>query len=156
MPTIRSRGWVNAAPAEVFAFFDDPANLGRITPPPATIELVRVAPQPVEPGSVLEFRYGVGPWRPLRWTVRVEERVAGERFRDSTLSGPMARFDHTHRFHAALAGRGTWVVDEIDFHVGPGGLPGAALDAAAGLVMRLTFIWRHALSRRLIERSRPT
>jgi ligand-binding SRPBCC domain-containing protein len=157
MPVIRSRGWVNAPVAEVFAFFDDPANLGRIMPPPAAIRLARVDPQPAgqpaDAGSILEFRYGLGPWRPLVWVVRIEERVPGERFRDSTLSGPVARFEHTHRFRASRSGRGTWVEDEIRFHVGPGGAFGGALDAVAGLVMRLTFTWRHARTRWLLERA---
>lgn len=152
MPVLRARGWVKAPVAEVFAFFDDPANLGRIMPPPAAIELVRVEPHPAAAGSLLEFRYGVGPWRPQTWVVRLEERIPGERFRDVTLSGPMARFNHVHRFRAARSGRGTWVEDEIDFHVGPDGGLGRALDAAAGVVMRLAFVWRHARARRLIER----
>jgi ligand-binding SRPBCC domain-containing protein len=156
MPVIRSRGWVQAPVAEVFAFFDDPANLGRIMPPPASIRLARVTPQPVDQpvgaGSLLEFRYGLGPWRPLTWTVRIEERVPEERFRDSTISGPMARFDHTHRFRTSGSGRGTWVEDEIDFHVGPDGPLGSLLDRVAGLVMRLTFTWRHARTRWLLDR----
>jgi ligand-binding SRPBCC domain-containing protein len=150
MPTIRARGWVNAPIERVFAFFDDPANLGRLTPPPAVVRLVGVNPSPPRAGSVLEFRYGIGPWTPLVWRVRLEERIEPSRFADSTLAGPMARFDHVHAFTPAR--RGTWVSDEITFHVGPGGAVGVLVDALAGLAMRAIFVYRHALTRVLLRR----
>jgi ligand-binding SRPBCC domain-containing protein len=149
MPIIRSRGWVAAPVDEVFAFFDDPGNLAKLMPPPVAIRLVRIEPAPPRPGSVFEFRYGLGPFQ-RTWTVRLVDRVPGERFVDETISGPMARFDHAHTFTPARRG-GTWVEDRIDFHVGPDGVPGTVLDALAGIVMRLTFVWRHARQRRLLR-----
>jgi ligand-binding SRPBCC domain-containing protein len=149
MPIIRSRGWVAAPVDEVFAFFDDPANLAKLMPPPVAIRLVRIEPAPPRPGSVFEFRYGLGPFQ-RAWTVRLVDRVPGERFVDETISGPMARFDHAHTFTPARRG-GTWVEDRIDFHVGPDGPLGTVLDALAGIVMRLTFVWRHARQRRLLR-----
>ncbi len=150
MPTIRARGWVDAPVERVFAFFDDPANLGRLTPPPARVRLVAVDPAPPRAGSVLEFRYGIGGWTPLRWRVRLLERVENVRFADSTLAGPMARFDHTHAFTAGR--RGTWVTDEISFHVGPDGRIGSVVDQLAGIAMRAVFVYRHALTRLLLGR----
>ncbi len=150
MPTISARGWVDAPVEAVFAFFDDPANLGRLTPPPAVVRLVAVDPAPPRAGSILEFRYGIGPWTPLAWRIRLEERVENERFADSTLSGPMAVFEHSHAFTPGR--RGTWVTDTVTYHVGPGGAPGQALDALAGIVMRALFVYRHALTRFLLRR----
>ena len=148
MPIIRSRAWVPAPVDEVFAFFDDPGNLGRLMPPPVSIRLVRIEPAPPQPGSIFEFRYGIGPVQ-RTWTVRLLERVDNERFVDETLSGPVARFHHSHTFTAAQ--RGTWIDDRIEFHVGPDGVIGAAIDWVAGLIMRLTFIWRHAMQRRILR-----
>ena len=147
MPIIRSRSWVAAPLEEVFAFFDDPGNLGRLMPPPVTIRLTRVEPAPPQPGSVFEFRYGLGPFQ-RTWTVRLLERVQDERFVDETLSGPVARFHHSHTFTAAR--RGTWIEDRIDFHVGPDGLLGAGVDVVAGIVMRVTFVWRGMRQRQLL------
>ena len=45
----------------------------------------------------------------------VVDRGAGERFVDETISGPMARFNHSHTFTPGR--RGTWIEDRIDFHV---------------------------------------
>ena len=149
MPVLRSRSWVSAPVDEAFAFFDDPANLGRLMPPPVRIRLVRVEPAPPRPGSIFEFRYGLGPIQ-RTWIIRLVDRVPGERFVDETLSGPVARFHHSHTFSAAGRG-GTWIEDRVDFHVGPDGALGTVVDAVAGLVMRLTFVWRHARQRQLLR-----
>ncbi len=147
MPAIRSRSWVPAPVPEVFEFFDDPANLGRLMPPPVRIRLVRLQPAPPQPGSVMEFRYGLGPWE-RSWTVRLVERSVNEGFVDETVNGPVARFHHSHTFTAGR--RGTWIEDRIDYHVGPHGTLGTVVNVVAGLVMRATFVWRHARQRRLL------
>jgi ligand-binding SRPBCC domain-containing protein len=148
MPVIRSRSWVAAPVEEVFAFFDDPANLARLMPPPVAIRLVRIEPAPPRRGSVFEFRYGLGPVQ-RSWVVRLVDRVPNRQFVDETITGPVARFHHSHTFHPAR--RGTWIEDRIDFHVGPDGPVGRLVDAAAGVVMRLTFVWRATRQRRLLR-----
>ena len=148
MPILHTRAWVPAPIEEVFAFFDDPGNLGRLMPPPVSIRLVRIEPAPPRPGSTFEFRYGLGPFQ-RTWTVRLLQRIENERFVDETLSGPMACFHHSHTFTAAR--RGTWIEDRIDFHVGPGGLVGAVIDRIAAMIMRLTFVWRGMRQRQLLR-----
>jgi ligand-binding SRPBCC domain-containing protein len=148
MPIIHSRAWVPAPIDEVFAFFDDPGNLGRLMPPPVSIRLVSIEPEPPRPGSVFTFRYGLGPFQ-RTWTVRLLDRVRNERFVDETISGPVARFVHSHTFSAGR--RGTWIEDRIDFHVGPDGPLGEIIDRVAGIVMRLTFVWRAARQRQLLR-----
>jgi len=147
MPNLRIRSWVSAPVDEVFAFYDDPVNLGRLMPPPVRFRLVRVDPAPPQPGSIFEFRYGLGPIQ-RTWIVRLTDRVENERFVDETLSGPMARFQHSHTFTPGR--RGTWIEDRIDFHVGPDGPMGVALDILAGLAMRLIFVWRGMRQRQLL------
>jgi ligand-binding SRPBCC domain-containing protein len=148
VPTITTRAWVAAPIDEVFTFFDDPANLSRLMPPPVAIRLVEVRPSPPRPGSIFEFRYGLGPLQ-RTWIVRLVDRVPGSGFVDETISGPVARFHHSHTFTPSRRG-GTWIEDRVDFHIGPDGPLGAALDAVAGVVMRLTFVWRHARQRQLL------
>ena len=148
MPVLRSRAWV-AAPVDVaFAFFDDPAHLARLMPPPVRIRVVRVDPSPPREGTEIEFRYGLGPIQ-RSWLVRYLEHVPNTRIVDETITGPMRRFHHSHTFTPTR--RGTWIEDQIDYHVGPGGWVGAALDVVAGLVMRGVFIWRRAMQRRLLK-----
>ncbi len=148
MPTIRFRSRVRAPIDVTFAFFDDPANLARLMPPPVTIRPVRVAPLPPQAGTVIEFSYGIGPfWR--SWVVRLLEHEAPHRIVDETLSGPLRRFHHSHTFRTARGG-GTWVEDRVEFHVGPDGPIGALVDLVAGVAMRATFVWRDARQRRLL------
>jgi ligand-binding SRPBCC domain-containing protein len=149
MPIIRSRSCVAAPPNVAFAFFDDPANLERLMPPPVRIRPVRVDPSPPQAGTLVEFRYGIGPLQ-RSWLVRFVEHVPGERIVDETLSGPMARFHHSHTFRPAANG-GTWIEDRVDYHVGPDGPIGVMVDSVAGLVLRLTFVWRQARQRRLLR-----
>ncbi len=148
MPTLRFRSWVSAPVDQVFTFFDDPANLSRLMPPPLRMHLVHVEPAPPQVGSTFEFRYGLGPIQ-RSWLVRLVERVENERFADETISGPMARFLHSHTFTPAH--RGTWIDDRVDFHVGPDGPVGVLVDFVASLGMRLTFVYRHARQRQLLR-----
>lgn len=150
VPVIRARGWVAAPIDRAFAFYDDPANLARLVPPPARIEVLEVDPSPPRTGSRFTFRWAIGPLGGT-WTVQVVEHVPGSHFRDVTLAGPMRRFVHTHRFRPGPGGRGTWVEDEVDYQVGPGGVVGWLVDAAAGLVVRSTFLVRQVLQRRLLR-----
>lgn len=150
MARIRSRSWVAAPIDEVFAFFDDPRNLARLMPPPVSIGVVSIEPDPPRAGSIFTFRYGIGPFR-RSWTVRLVERSAPHRFVDETLAGPVAHFHHVHAFVPAT--RGTWITDEIDYRIGPGGRIGAVVDLLAGWAMRATFVWRAARQRRLLRRS---
>ena len=149
MPIVRARGWVAAPIDEVFRFFDDPANLARLMPPPVRIRTVRVEPMPPQAGTEIEFRYGIGPIQ-RNWVVRYVEHVPGARIVDETLSGPVRRFLHSHTFRAGRGG-GTWIEDRIDYHVGPDGPIGVVIDAVAGVVMRATFVWRHATQRRVLR-----
>jgi ligand-binding SRPBCC domain-containing protein len=148
MGMVRSRSWVAAPIEEVFAFFDDPSNLGRLMPPPVAIRLVSIDPEPPRAGSILEFRYGLGPFQ-RSWTVRLLAREAPHRFVDETISGPLARFHHSHTFTPGR--RGTWISDEIEYRVGPEGRIGAVIDWLAGWVMRATFLWRAARQRQLLR-----
>lgn len=150
MPVIVARAWVAAPIEETFAFFDDPRNLARLTPPPVAIRPVRVEPSPPQAGTEIEFRYGLGPFR-RSWVIRFREHRPPHLMVDETLSGPMRRFHHSHRFSAAANG-GTWIEDRVEFHVGPDGLLGGVVDAVAGLAMRATFVWRHARQRTLLGR----
>ena len=149
MPSIHSRSHVAAPIEKVFAFFDDPANLARLMPPPVSIRPIRVAPLPPQAGTVIEFRYGIGPVQ-RSWVVRLLEHQAPTRIVDETLSGPMKRFHHSHTFSAARDG-GTWIEDHVDFRVGPGGAAGVIVDLLASLTMRATFLWRQARQRRLLR-----
>jgi ligand-binding SRPBCC domain-containing protein len=104
---------------EVFAFFRDPANLVRISPPDLHMRLVE-GPPLIELGSrvVLKGR---------RWGIpqRVVSEITGfdppVTFTDTQVEGPFGKWVHTHRLEAVA--EGTRVNDRVEYEP-PGGILG--------------------------------
>src|SRR5262249_50066389 len=122
---------------EVFAFFRDPANLVRVSPPELHMELVE-GPESLEAGARVVIRgrrWGI-PQRIISEVTAFEPNVA---FTDVQVEGPFRKWSHTHRF-AAVPG-GTRVEDEIEYEP-PGGLLGFVV--TAGMIERdLTWIFEY-------------
>ncbi|MET0620773.1 MAG: SRPBCC family protein [Thermoanaerobaculia bacterium] len=87
-----------AAPLpEVFAFFSNPANLARITPPWLSFRLHGTAPETLAEGSRLEYRIRWSAFT-IRWVTRITKWRAPFEFEDIQEKGPYASWIHTHRF----------------------------------------------------------
>lgn len=113
-PRLLARQFVPLPRAAVFAFFEDPRNLARITPPWLSFRLRR----PAEPRMAVGARFDYTIcWLglPLRWRTLITEYEPPQAFADSQECGPYALWVHTHRFREA--GGGTWVEDEVRFRV---------------------------------------
>ncbi|MBA2719160.1 MAG: NAD(P)H-binding protein [Chloroflexi bacterium] len=122
---------------EVFDFFSRPENLGRITPASMGFEFLT---EDRDMRSGLEIRYRIRPlFIPLTWTTKITGYEPPTGFEDVQLSGPYARWEHTHTFEAVPDG--TVVRDEILYAVPFGPLG----DLANRLVVRseLARIFRH-------------
>lgn len=104
--------------AEVFAFFSDPANLERLTPPWLNFRIVTPAPLPRGEGALFEYRLKVRGV-PLFWRTLIEQWDEGHGFVDRQLVGPYALWHHTHRFED-LPGGGTRITDRVRYRVGFG------------------------------------
>ena len=93
---LEARVWLARPRPEVFAFFADPANLLRITPPRVGLRLL-TPPATLAAGAVLDFRVR---WLglPLRWRAYVREYDPPYRFVDVQVRGPWARWEHRHLF----------------------------------------------------------
>jgi len=119
------------APAAVFPFFADVANLEAITPPWLRFRIVSPRAAELRAGAIVEYRlrlHGV----PVSWLTRIEEWVPGERFVDVQLHGPYTLWHHTHEFEPDGAG-GTLMRDVVRY-----GLPLGPL----GEVARRLFVAR--------------
>ncbi len=133
-----------AAPAgSVFAWLSRPGAFERLAPPwepVSTLSRSGIAPQP---GSRTVFSVHLGPFR-RRWVAEHTAFEPGRMFRDEQISGPFARWVHTHTIEPTGPFSCT-LQDQIEF-VLPFGLVGSAL--GAGYVRRRMargFAYRHRI-----------
>jgi len=138
---LTSRVWLARPREEVFAFFADPRNLPRITPPWLRLRLL-APPPPMAAGAVLDYRIA---WLgvPLRWRAVIREWEPPAGFVDVQVRGPYARWEHRHRFVPDRGG--TWVEDHVTYRL-PFGALGRLVHAR--LVRRqLEAIWAYRRAR---------
>jgi ligand-binding SRPBCC domain-containing protein len=138
---LETRGWLPRPRVAVFAFFADPANLARITPPWLGFRLLPPAP-PMAAGAVFDYRIS---WLgvPVRWRSFIREFDPPVRFVDVQVRGPYARWEHRHLFLEEAGG--TWIEDRVTYR-----LPFGPLGRLAHAVLvrrQLAAVWRYRARR---------
>lgn len=103
---------IEAPPQTVFAFFSDPANLARITPPWLSFRIHGAMPRPIQEGSRIEYRIRWTVFR-LRWVTRITRWSPTAGFQDLQEEGPYAAWIHTHRF--TPDGTGVIMQDHVEY-----------------------------------------
>jgi ligand-binding SRPBCC domain-containing protein len=88
---------IPASPEEVFAFFSDPGNLARITPPWLRFRIHGERPAPMTQGSRIEYRI-VWTLVTIRWVTRIVSWNPPAGFVDAQERGPYAKWVHSHAF----------------------------------------------------------
>lgn len=116
---------IEAPPEAVFAFFSDPANLVRITPPWLSFRIHGAMPGPLAEGSRIEYRIRWTVFR-LRWVTRITRWRPLTEFQDTQEKGPYAFWLHTHRF--TPNGSGVLMEDRVEYAL-PFGLVGRIVHA---------------------------
>ena len=90
------RSRIEAPAAEVYAWHALPEALERLTPPDGHVEVVERTGG-IERGGRVVLRFGRWPFR-LRWVAEHQDFKEGRYFSDVQVSGPFARWKHTHTF----------------------------------------------------------
>jgi uncharacterized protein len=137
----RSRLGVSAD--EAFRWHERPGALERLTPPwsPVRVEERRGG---LEVGARVVLRIPAGPTS-VRWVAEHVEYRRGRLFRDVQVSGPFARWDHTHSFEP-LAGDACDLEDRVHYAL-PFGRLGAALGGSSvERMLRSMFAYRHRVT----------
>jgi ligand-binding SRPBCC domain-containing protein len=103
---------VPVALGEAFAFFEDPGNLARITPPWLNFRIT--SPGPVQMRQGAEIAYQIR-WLgiPVNWKTVIAEYEPPFFFVDEQASGPYARWRHRHEFKPAEDG--AIVYDRVEY-----------------------------------------
>ena len=146
MPIFETSFTIPAFLPAVAAFHRGTEALRQLTPPPIFVQLLQV--EPLAEGSRSEFILWFGPF-PVRW-VAVHSKVDSlHGFTDTQVSGPLAAWQHTHRFEALNRGE-TRIHEHIEYEYPPGwrGLWARLLFNPLGL--RLMFAYRAWATRRLV------
>ena len=131
---------IDAPAADVFAWLNRPGAFERLLPPWESVTTLSRSGTAPQPGSRTEFTIRTGPFR-RRWVAEHTAYEPGRMFRDEQISGPFARWVHTHTVEPADSSS-CFLNDQIEY-----ALPfGAGL--GAGFVRRKLergFAYRHVI-----------
>lgn len=142
---LRTRQFLPLPLEEVYAFFEEPRNLARITPPWLNFRILD--PDEVRMGHHARISYTIR-WLglPMRWRTLITHHDPPHAFEDSQERGPYTLWVHRHTFREAEGG--TWVEDEVRYRL-PFGLMGKLAHA---LVVRAQLRGIFEFRARAIER----
>jgi len=147
---------LDASPAEVYAFHEDPHNITKISP--LSLKVARVeckVPASVGDEFLLRIRqFGL----PLEWIGFWEEAVPNERLVDGARKSPFRHWRHHHLFDADVADinggiNGTIMTDRVEYAL-PFGVIGLLLDLTVmRVVFTLMFIARHQATKKFFAKT---
>ncbi len=96
---------------EVFAFFAEPDNLRRLTPPSMRFEFL-TEDRAMRHGLEIDYRLRPLLGIPVSWRTRINAYDPPHSFEDVQLRGPYATWEHRHTFESVDGG--TLITDRIE------------------------------------------
>lgn len=130
---------------EAWAFFSDPRNLGRITPPELDFRITCELPERMVPGMIITYTlrplFGI----PVGWVTEITHVQEGVRFVDEQRAGPYQMWHHEHSF-AAVPG-GVEIRDVVHYSLPFGPLGELAHTLLVGAKVRGIFAYRRIVLR---------
>ncbi|RYZ48440.1 MAG: DUF1731 domain-containing protein, partial [Proteobacteria bacterium] len=137
---------------EVFAFFCDPHNLEKITPPLLSFKISAMSTKDIAEGSVIDYKlkvHGV----PMKWKTLIKDWVPNEVFVDNQEKGPYSIWHHTHRFYDVKGG--TLMTDRVLYRLPMGALgDSVALPLVKGDVQKIFGYRKEVIRKEFPNRSK--
>lgn len=129
---------------KLFAWHERPGAFLRLNPPWNPVELIETSGEGIRDGTRVVVRVPFGLLK-LRWVLEHRGYIPGKQFQDVQISGPFARWEHTHRFEP-ISEKESKLEDSIEF-VLPGGRLGKSLSSwyIQSQLARL-FAYRHRVT----------
>lgn len=124
---IHAVDYLPIAPEAAWAFFSDPRNLERITPPDMGFEITNDVPDQMYAGLIITYRVRPLLRIPTTWVTEITHIEPGRYFVDEQRVGPYRMWHHQHHFRAHPGG--VEVADLVHYQL-PGGPAGALVNAA--------------------------
>ena len=112
--TYRASTFIAAPLSDVFAFFSDPANLGRITPPEMRFHITNAPAGPLHAGDRIDYSIRIFGL-PMRWTTLIDSWTDNASFSDLQERGPYRYWRHVHTFRAVDGG--VQMEDEVEYEL---------------------------------------
>ncbi|PKK83218.1 MAG: CDP-paratose 2-epimerase [candidate division Zixibacteria bacterium HGW-Zixibacteria-1] len=97
---------------DVFAFFERPENLSKITPPSLGFKILTPGPIRMKQGALIDYTIRLLRIQ-LHWRTLISSYEPPHLFIDEQLKGPYALWHHTHRF--AEKDGGTLITDKVRY-----------------------------------------
>ncbi|MDQ3082069.1 MAG: SRPBCC family protein [Gemmatimonadota bacterium] len=132
---------------EVFEFFSNAENLERLTPPELGFRIRSALPIEMRCGALIDYTiklYGL----PVKWRTEITRWEPPLSFEDTQISGPYAKWVHTHRFVGD--GRFTTMEDRVVYAL-PFGPLGRIAHPLVGRQLKRVFDYRQSVLARLFE-----
>lgn len=144
---IERQVWVPRPVSKVFPFFAAAENLERITPPELGFRIRSNLPIEMRCGTLIDYTiklYGI----PMKWRTEITRWNPPHSFEDTQLSGPYAKWVHTHRFVEDRGG--TTIEDRIEYAL-PFGFLGRIGHALVTRQLKRIFVYRESVLIRLLS-----
>ena len=123
--SLKREQFIDKTLKQVFAFFESPENLAKITPPSLGFKTLTPSPIVMKEGALIDYTVRTLGFT-IRWTTLVTCFDPPNKFVDQQLKGPYSFWHHTHTF--AEKSGGTVVNDEVIYAM-PFGIIGDIIHA---------------------------